>query len=326
MSDPIQPIVKVVRKVDLKKPIVHRKRISIWFAATGLISLGIWLKANWHPSTAWMAPQTLSYTVERAGVKIEKDRSGESQSVIGQIKETLKGRSGRYGVLVYRIEDGVSYGINENETMTAASMMKVPIFMAAEKAVAEGKMKLDDTYILAQEDIRSGSGPLEFSPPGTQLKTADLMEEMIRKSDNTATAALARMLGKEEIKQVIGELGMENTSFENNTTTTWDMAVMWMKVYKGEETAAEGRDVILSHFIDSIYEDRISLGLPEGVKFYHKVATGDGVWGDGGIIEDPSGKVKPFVLIILNKDVNSDEAKEVVPEIARIVWKRESGI
>jgi hypothetical protein len=76
---------------------------------------------------------------------------------------------------------------------------------------------------------------------------------------------------------------------------------------------------------DSIYEDRIPRGVPEGVKVVHKVGTDTGVWVDGGIIECKSGRVEecktePLVIVILNKNTKRSEAEKAVPQLVRIIW------
>ena len=89
---------------------------------------------------------------------------------------------------------------------------------------------------------------------------------------------------------------------------------MWQKVY------GEKNEQILELLQDSIYEDRIPLGLPGGISFVHKVGTGDGVWADAGIVMAD----KPFILVIMNEGVDMDEAKKTVPEIAKLIWDFEA--
>ena len=107
---------------------------------------------------------------------------------------------------------------------------------------------------------------------------------------------------------------MAHNDFDQNTTTAYDVAMMWRKIYE------EKNQPMLDLLQDSIYEDRIPLGLPDGVGLVHKVGTGDGVWADAGIVMAE----KPFVLVIMNEKVDMDEAKKLVPELTKVIWDFEA--
>jgi hypothetical protein len=64
------------------------------------------------------------------------------------------------------------------------------------------------------------------------------------------------------------------------------------------------------------------------VRFVHKVGTGDGVWEDGGFVIplESSPSANPFVLVVVNKDVNLEQAKTAVSDIAKLVWEYQSGL
>jgi beta-lactamase class A len=66
----------------------------------------------------------------------------------------------------------------------------------------------------------------------------------------------------------------------------------------------------------TIWEDRIPAGVPEGIRVSHKVGTEIGVLADAGIVFAP----KPYVLVIMSKDVLEKEAKQALPEISRVIW------
>ena len=48
----------------------------------------------------------------------------------------------------------------------------------------------------------------------------------------------------------------------------------------------------------------------------HKIGTIAGTYSDAGIIFGE----KPFVLVIMNKEVRESEALEVLPQITQAVW------
>lgn len=288
---------ELVRQVNLKRMPVNRKLIGWVFAVTGLVSGWLW----WREQKPKLPPLKISYQIERKET---------AEGPVAQIRNKLNSVQGNWAVAVYRLNEGKGYGVNEETVLPAASIMKVPILLAAVK-----KLNPDDVYVLRDEDKQNGSGPIEFMDAGTQLPVQDLLTYMAKNSDNTATYVLANMAGRNEVKEEIKRLSMKDTNFDENTTTAYDVAMMWRKIYQ------EKNQQMLDLLQESIYEDRIPLGLPEGVDFIHKVGTGDGVWADAGIVMAD----KPFVLVIVNGKVDMDEAKKLVPELTKLIWDFEAG-
>jgi hypothetical protein len=53
------------------------------------------------------------------------------------------------------------------------------------------------------------------------------------------------------------------------------------------------------------------------------------VWSDSGILidqdENTEEKIGPIIVVILNKEVDLDEAGKAVPEITKLIWEFEKG-
>lgn len=274
---------------------VNRRGILWFFLICGVISFIIWARTQKYGSFSWTKPFEISYLIPKSN----KDTL--------QLKNLVKNLQGSYAVLVYHLGDQTWYGLNEEMVMPAASIMKVPIM-----AAALINLSLDDTYILNNGDKQSGSGSIEFMKEGTAFTIKKLIIEMGRKSDNTATSVLSQKVGDDAVIKILSDWKMDETDYNQNTTTAYDIGEMWKQIYKKPE--------MWDYLQDSIYEDRITLGLPEGTKFVHKVGTDVGIWSDSGIVFAP----KPFVLVILTKDSDRDQAQKTVPEITKIIWDYEA--
>ena len=297
---------ELVRQVNLKRMPVNRKLIGWVFVVTGVVSGWLW----WGEQKPKLPALKISYLIENKEGAGERDASRKTARLLTQIRTKLSAVQGNWAVVVYRLDEKKGYGIGEDTVFSAASIMKVPILLAAVK-----KLNTDDIYVLRDEDKQSGSGPIEFMDAGTKLTVAQLMTYMTKNSDNTATLVLARMAGKGETEKEIARLGMKDTNFKENTTTAADLVTMWRKVYE------EKNESVWGLLQDSIYEDRIPLGLPDGVGLVHKVGTDVDLWADAGIVMAD----KPFVLVIMNEKVGMDEAKKLVPELTKLIWDFEAG-
>lgn len=298
----------LVRQVNLKRMPVNRKLIAWVFVVTGIISGWLWWREQ-KPKLE-LEPLKISYQIERKEVAGDRDVSRETSRLVTQIRGKLNSVQGTWAVAVYRLDEKKGYGVGEERVLPAASIMKVPIMLAAVK-----NLNVDDIYMLRDADKQSGSGPIEFMDSGTKLSVKDLITYMAKNSDNTAPVVLMRMVGKNEVIEEIKRLSMKDTDFEENTTTARDVVAMWKKIYE------EKNELVLDVLQDSIYEDRIPLGLPDGIKLVHKVGSGDGVWSDAGVVMAE----KPFVLVIMNEGVEIDEAKKLVPELTKLIWDFEVG-
>ena len=279
--------------------------------------MGVVVGGVWGAGKLW--PATMTFVM--------KERN-DGKILVDKVRGSVEKLQGSYGFWVENLTDGVSYGWNEEMQVEAASMIKVPIMLAVEKKIQTGEITLTDKYILAERDRRTGSGPMEYYAAGTEMTIDKVMEEMGKKSDNTGAAAMTRKVGDQAILDVISELKMEDTDWEEKMTTARDMGLMWKEVYRGE-ILKDGKERFWNYLEESIYEDRITLGLPEeGIRLVHKVGTGDGVWEDGGFVIslDSSGSADPFVLVVVNKDVDMEQAKTAVAEISRLVWEFQKGL
>ncbi|MBI5358735.1 serine hydrolase [Candidatus Amesbacteria bacterium] len=268
------------------KPTPHnRKALLFLFLFCGVISFIIWLGTQniKKEDFIWFRPFRISYLVNQ----VNRDTNRGTQEVLEKIRQKLAVNTGLYGIVVYRLEDKVWYGINEDVEFKGASILKVPIMISA-----------------FQEGLEKTYG--EYT--GKQLVFA-----MGKYSDNDATTTLADGLGRDKIQAEIKNMGMINTSFADNSTTPMDVVEMWKDIYKKPE--------IWESFQDSIFEDRITPSLDPDIRLIHKVGTDDGVWADSGIVQHPT---KPYILVILNKDIKREEAEKTVPEIAEIIVNYEA--
>ncbi|MDZ7587050.1 MAG: serine hydrolase, partial [Patescibacteria group bacterium] len=185
----------LVRQVNLKRMPVNRKLIGWVFGITGVMSLFFWWRGGSRVKLVssevrgvqgLFEPLKISYTVEQKKVGGEWDASRTAAKLISQLRQKMSQAQGRYSVYVFRLDKKMGYGINEDEKMPAASIMKVPIMLAVMRKIEDGELKLDDIYVLRDSDKQSGSGPIEFMDAGTALTARQLVEEMMKKSDNTA--------------------------------------------------------------------------------------------------------------------------------------------
>lgn len=293
---------------------------------TGVVSLGVWLtgrkagpQRGW--GEGWVRPVEMSFNLGEVG-RVETREGDEKEAVVREIQERVATASGEYALYVYRLKEGRGYGFNERERMPGASIMKVPAMVAALRKVEMGSWKAEEEFELREADRMPGSGPLQFELAGTKVTIERLIREMGKQSDNTAWVMMNRLVGYRGVEEVMLALGMGESDYRGLTTTAVDVAKMWAKLYEGGVLGKGLWERLAADLMDSIYEDRIPVGIGgEGVRVVHKVGTLGDVWADAGVVE-MEGR-EPVVVVILNKGVEREEARELVVWMAGRVWELE---
>jgi len=251
------------------------------------------------------------------GFSPQPPKTEQLKKTKGQVLELIKNLQGTYGVYKKNLETGGSFGINEERIFPAASLIKLPVFVAVYQEVEEGRLSLNTKYELKESDKVAGAGSMYYAPAGTLFSYQKMLELMGKQSDNTAFNVFVKILGGKKIQAVIDSLGMGKTSLVENRTTPADIGLFFQKLYQGEVVSKKNREQIFSFLTDTLFEDRIPAGIPKGVRVVHKVGTEVGVYADAGIVFGPK---EPFVLVILSEGAKEAEAKEVLPKIASLVY------
>jgi beta-lactamase class A len=116
------------------------------------------------------------------------------EAQIGSLARTTRGT---VGVAIVHLETGRSVFLNRGEAFPMASTYKVPIAVQLLSRVDRGEVRLDSMITIRPGDLHPGSGTLTelFNQPGVALSVRNLMELMLRISDNSATDVLLRTAG-----------------------------------------------------------------------------------------------------------------------------------
>jgi beta-lactamase class A len=316
------------KRKELPKQWGRKERLVILFVlifTTGVSGVLFASARSWKlpgfPRIGLSSLETLLFrekTIILEGNKKEQIKASEAKSRFRQITKDL---SGIWGLYVVRLGEGTSYGINENEVFQAASLIKLPVILSMYRYAEEGSINLDDKYILKDSDKVAGSGSLYSRPEGFEVTYRSLVNLMGEQSDNTAFKICMGYLGEEKISEMIREIGMINTSLEDNTTTPYDIGLFFKELWKESVVSEESQDEILNSLTDTIYEEHLAAGVPDNVRVAHKFGREVHVVNDAGVVFFN----EPYVLVIMSKGVVDQEADEVFPNLAKVIYEVESG-
>lgn len=231
----------------------------------------------------------------------------------------LKDEKGNYSIFFKDLKTNTSFGINENQVLTGASLNKLVIIAYMYNLAQKGKIDLDEKIVVQKEDIQDyGTGSLRYQEPGQPYSLRTLAKLSLEQSDNTAAHVLSVKLGPENIQKYAKELKLFATDMVNNKTSAKDMGELIGLLYSGKIVKDPLRAEVTDYMKDTEFEDRISRELGDNVTIYHKTGDSIGMIHDVAVIKDEKNL---FVLSVLTSDMKDEEhTKETIGKIAKFIY------
>jgi len=242
----------------------------------------------------------------------------ESSNITRKIEEELALLQGSYGVYVKNLKNNENIEINQNKIFTAASLTKLFTAGTYYKTLRSKAGIKNEILVLREEDKIEGAGSLINDPVGSKYYPDELLEKMLKESDNTAFAIMTSFLGIKNISNFIEKLGLINTSFGNNDATPFDIGLFLEGLYKYEFLGEYYSKEMIELMTNTAFEDRIPFYLPEDTRVAHKIGTWSGAYSDAGIVFAPGGD---YVIVVMTENANYTEAVNAIRKISQIVYE-----
>ncbi|AFY65540.1 penicillin-binding protein, transpeptidase [Geitlerinema sp. PCC 7407] len=347
-ADPPAPILVLPKKVS---PLLYIMRLLILGVGIGVIA-GTLLSV-WDPATRSLAetPQESSPAQKRslrwfglgpkeaATAQAEESKEPAPPALklgaeIAPLKaeiQTIASQNTQLSpaVLVVDLDSDAHVDINAAVPLPAASTIKIPILVAFFQDVDAGKIRLDEQLTMRQELVASGSGEMQYQPPGTQFTALETATKMITVSDNTATNMLIERLGgMASLNQRFQAWGLPATALRNplpdlegtNTTSPHDLVQVMALVNRGDLMSQRSRDRLLSIMHDTVNDSLLPQGLGEGAIIAHKTGDIGSLLADAGLVDMPSGK-RYLIAVMVKRPHNADAAYELIQQISKATYQ-----
>ncbi|HHY12343.1 MAG TPA: serine hydrolase [Firmicutes bacterium] len=241
----------------------------------------------------------------------EFDATGVFAECRNQLTEIVEEAGGQWGIVIDALDGKDSIRLDDEAPFTAASVIKVPIMMAAFHQARAGSLRLDDTIILRKQDKVGGSGVLKEFHTGLQITLLDAINLMIVVSDNTATNLVMDAVGRETVNQYMEGKGCTGSRLEAhlmrpkprgpwNKITAKDMALLIRGLAERTVENPGDCDSMLDIMKRQQYNEKLPRYLPKEAVCAHKTGEVRGVTHDAGIITGPKAT---FVIVCLSQDL-----------------------
>ncbi|MBU6228516.1 MAG: serine hydrolase [Cyanobacteria bacterium REEB459] len=229
------------------------------------------------------------------------------------------------------LDSGHYIDLKGSQSMAAASTIKVPILIAFLQQVDSGAMSLNQTLVLKENQIASGSGSMANDPVGTQYSALDVATRMIIHSDNTATNMLIEALGGQEaLNQRFADWGLGSTILHNalpdlqgtNTTSAHDLALLMALIDQGGLLSPRSRDRMLSIMQRTASRSLIpkGIGAEDGTIVANKTGDIATSLGDVALVDTANGRRYVLAILVQRPD-NDGRASELIRRVAEATQK-----
>lgn len=226
-----------------------------------------------------------------------------------QILTQLRQLPGEIAAYYQDLHTGRCWSWNAELDFPAASVIKVPIMLAALQAAQTGLLSLDQKVAVEYRHHVGGAGVLFELHDGVELTVLDLCRLMIVISDNVASNLLLDLLPEGAMPALFSQLGMHRSVLgrrfmdqprpgHDNRTSAYDMGLCLAALARGEVLDRSHTNQALSIMRRQQFREKIPLMLPPELSVAHKTGELEGVRHDVGIVELPE---QSYVLSLLTQ-------------------------
>jgi D-alanyl-D-alanine carboxypeptidase (penicillin-binding protein 5/6) len=272
------------------------------------------------------------------------DRTGCSANELeAKLKPLIDAHAGQVGLYIEHLETGEQYGWRADVVQPTASLIKLPVMVAAYRLVDRQQLDLTKHVTLTEADKVPGSGILTYHfSPGATLSVRDAIRLMMRYSDNTATNLVVDQIGLPTTATTMATLGFAETRlhakvFRGDTTlapersrqyglgsTTAKETVQILKQLYAEQLATpDSCAAMMEHLLACDDRTMLLRELPNGTEVAHKTGAVAKTRCDAGIVMSPQGPFAICVLTTDNQDQRWDDdnaAQILIGRLARITY------
>ncbi len=271
-----------------------------------------------------------------AGVFFYINSQCKQSKFIGEIKKRARIASAPAHIGITELKDKrlalfpgekLSFYLNAQEKIPAASLIKLPIMAVCFKAAKDGKIKLSGKIILKQRYKTGGSGILKNMPAGRRFTIEKLINLMITISDNTAANILISKLGRPYINRIFKYLGLKQTRLNRrildlsarrkgieNYTSIQDLIYLLKKIYNKKLISPQYCQKMLNILLKQKINGRLPKYLPKNLKIAHKTGLARNIVADAGIIFAPNADY--IIAVAFSGKPNYKTAKQTIAKIS----------
>lgn len=268
------------------------------------------------PNSIDYSEQVLSESTQNIEVSDDLDSSNKNristydrvqiQKKFEKLSKSIVERDGIYSLYIKDLNTGFNLSFNKFYKHYGASLYKIPVAITTLVYIESDDIELEDEVIYEKDDYSEGTGEIKSSKYGSVYSVETLLDKLIRDSDNVAQNLLLKLVSFNDIAKVFPESANNRKFPVVLEVTVTEIIELLENLYEGEFLKDENTLKLLSFMSSTSFDDRISVGLDDEIKFAHKIGNDpdSSSWHDCGIATKAD---RAIVVCLMSSKTNFDD-------------------
>ena len=239
------------------------------------------------------------------------------------------------GIYFRDLNNGPTFGLNQDENYLPASLLKLPVAMAFYKLAEGDEALLEKSIPFTQIFLPPGVGDTQYIPPSTEIVAGEAytIRELIRRSlvysDNQAISLLYQELNAthpEVLRSLYALLGVSDAVLDgpDATLTVKQYSAFLRVLYNASFLNVANSETVLSLLVQSEFSKGLVAGVPSGIPVAHKFGesgyqNGERQIHDCGIVYYPK---HPYILCTMTRGNSADALERSIADISKFVFEQ----
>lgn len=220
-------------------------------------------------------------------------------SPFAELQNVIRNSPGNYAVYIKTFDDSRVYEYNAAQNFYGASLYKIIVAAATFHTLDTRDLNRNFRYQYTSADYEEGSGVLAQEVIGSRFSIEYLLEVLLKQSDNVAQNILVRLLREETLDFVFEKImGVSSPFVAQNQTNPAEVGRLLEELYFGRVLSEQSTRQLFDLMKYTSFDDRVHLGLGNGLVFSHKIGSWPDSWHDCGIVFSPGGKALASVCLM----------------------------
>lgn len=245
------------------------------------------------------------------------EASGKMDELKAMVEEFISKQAGKYGVTFIDLATNESFGIKDTDEYIAASTSKLPMNVLLFTKIESGEVDPESMLTYKEQDFEPGTGVIQNSDYGTEYSVRETSKLSVIHSDNCGINMIIDLLGIENIRQYIVDLGGVVYYGNRHRSCPHDMALVSKELYRLYVANPNVYGELIYNLEHTDWNDRINAQLPTDVKVAHKIGNQTRTANDVGIVFASH----PYVLSIMTDNVDFGTACKKIGELSKLIYE-----
>jgi len=270
-------------------------------------------------------------------ITMSDPRDAQWDAMTKELSKQAAKYPGRVSIYLKDLKSGRTWMHHPDDLFPAASLIKVPVMIAAFYKIRDGQLALDERIAITRGNRVGGSGSLKWQHDGSKFTVRELLVHMINESDNTATKMILDRLGIGFVQQQFPRMGLLYTGIyeegmsikggrvmHENYTTAREMNSLMEKIYAGQAVDKVSSEVMLDILKKpKAVASRLAKGMPIGWEIAHKTGLLRQACHDSAVFITPHGDYAMTVLTGQNHSYS--QAKDFITKLGKVTFLHYAG-